>query len=109
MIYLDTSAKTPFPAADVFECWLLDAADASPLALIFSCCEESQIPTYAAQTKWTAVPSSKLKIEQTDDESRMAALRVEARLRRGMPQGTEPSRKKTQTNAPLSKEMRILE
>ena len=210
-----SSAKTPFPAADVFECWLLDAADASPLALIFSCCEESQIPTYAAQTKWTAVPSSKLKIEQSDDEhasgeapvnhrleelvakrsgpkprtawfkrtkgddgdfpalllredwqsqtdhdlcqrylmrkaprllvlqglshgdrerlevaakkhaievdelfplypevndeSRMAALRVEARLRRGTPQGTEPSRKKAQTNAPLSKEMRILE
>jgi hypothetical protein len=46
---------------------------------------------------------------EVNDESRMAALRVEARLRRRMPQGTEPSRKKAQTNAPLSKEMRILE
>jgi hypothetical protein len=210
-----SSAPVPFPAADLFEYWLLDGADASPLALIFTCCEEAQMSTYPAKTAWTALPNSKLKIALTtdeaaraespvnhrfedmvarragarprtawfkrtpgdadgfpallvsehwqadaehdlcqryllrnaplllmlqglpredrerleiaarkhaievdqyyplypevNDEKRMAAIRVEARLRRGTPEGTGPKPKKATANAPLSKDMRILE
>jgi hypothetical protein len=205
----------PFPAADVFEYWLLDPADDSPLALIFSCCEEAQMAGYPAKAEWTAVPSSKMRIAaseheqqrnappvnhrfqdmvaeragprpraawverspgdaerfppllvredwrtdtETDlcqrylrrkapmllmlqglpapvrerlevaakgnalevdqfyplypevlDDKRMAAIRIEAMLRRGSPQSAEPGPKKRPANAPLSKDMRILE
>jgi len=208
-------ATLPFPAADVFEYWLLDAADGAPLALIFSCCEAAQMATYPAKTDWTALPNSKLRIESTEaeqacgeapvnhrlqdmvarragpkpkaawvdrgnghsgdfppllvredwpseaerdvcqryllrkapllltlqglprndrdrlevaakqqaievdqyfplypevlDEKRMAAIRVEALLRRGTPPSSAPSTQKKPVNAPLSKEMRILE
>lgn len=61
-------APVPFPAADIFEYWLLDGADGSPLALIFSCCEESQMSTYPARASWTALPHSKMQIENTADE-----------------------------------------
>jgi hypothetical protein len=210
-----SSATVPFPAADLFECWLLDGADASPLALIFSCCEASQMPTYPTKTEWTALPHSKLKIESTaeeqgrhegpvnhrfqdlvkeraggrprtawfertpgeaggfppllvredwrserehdlcqrylqrkaplllmlqglpqadrerlevaakahaievdqyyplypeiNNEKRMAAIRVEARLRRGTPQSIQTGPKQKPANAPLSKDLRILE
>ena len=210
-----SDAKPPFAAADVFECWLLDGSDDSPLALIFSCCEEVQMSTYPAKTEWTALPHSKLKVESTaeeqarneppvnhrfqaivanragskprtawfrrtqgdagdfpaflvredwsagdehdlcqryllrkaplllmlqglsrDDRARleiaakkhaievdqyyplypavdnaalMAAIRVEARLRRGSPQTTGPRAEKKPANAPLSKDLRILE
>lgn len=210
-----SSAALPFPAADVFEHWLLDGRDESPLALIFSCCEEAQMASYPTKSGWTALPNSKLKIDSTDaeqarheppvnhrfqalvtsragpkpsaawfrraggdagdfpallvredwqadeerdlcqryllrkaplllmleglprddrerlevaakrhavevdqhyplypeinDEKRMAAIRVEARLRRGSPQTASPSREKAETPAPLSKDMRILE
>lgn len=62
------TAQLPFPPADRYECWLLDEADESPLALIFSCCEESQMTTYPVQNEWTALPHSKLYIENTAEE-----------------------------------------
>ncbi|MDJ0831891.1 MAG: hypothetical protein QNJ69_00115 [Gammaproteobacteria bacterium] len=65
--YLAT-AQLPFPAADIYEYWLLDGADGSPLALIFSCCEESQKLTYPVHTEWTALPHSKIKIDNTAGE-----------------------------------------
>ena len=44
------------------------------------------------------------------DQRRMAALRVEARLRRASPhQQKLKSGKRTDTDAPLSKDMRIIE
>ncbi|WP_295539305.1 hypothetical protein [uncultured Thiohalocapsa sp.] len=209
------SATVPFPAADVFEYWLLDGRDDAPLALLFSCCEASQMSTYPTKSGWTALPHSKLRIDSTpeeqarqeppvnhrfqdmvtqragaaprcawferapgdggdfppllvredwrsdrehdlcqryllrtapillllqglrredrerlevaakrhavevdrhyplypqiNDEKRMAAIRVEARLRRGSPERTEPGAPKQQAPAPLSKDMRILE
>ncbi len=66
-VFLST-AQLPFPTADMFEYWLLDGVDESPLALIFSCCEESQMSTYPAHTEWTALPHSKLKIDNTAHE-----------------------------------------
>jgi hypothetical protein len=62
------TARVPFPAADVFEYWILDGTDQSPLALVFSCCEESQMANYPTHTEWTALPHSKMRIENTADE-----------------------------------------
>jgi hypothetical protein len=61
-------AQLPFPAADRYEYWLLDGNDESPLALLFSCCEEARMGTFPAHTEWTALPHSKMKIENTADE-----------------------------------------
>jgi hypothetical protein len=210
-----SSAMVPFPAADVFEYWLLDGRDESPLALLFSCCEAAQMSSYPTKSGWTALPHSKLQIASTaeeqarqeppvnhrfqdmvtnragaapraawferapgsagefppllvredwqsdrerdlcqryllrtapillmlqglprdhrerlevaakryavevdqhyplypevNDEKRMAAIRVEARLRRGSPQTTEPRPTRQSGPTPLSKDMRILE
>jgi hypothetical protein len=73
-------AKAPFAAADVFEYWLLDGSDASPLALIFSCCEEAQMSTYPSKTEWTALPHSKLKVESTETEQARGEPPVNHRL-----------------------------
>lgn len=62
------TASLPFPAADRFEYWLLDAADGSPLALIFSCTESSQMETYPSRPEWTALPAAVLPIEATPEE-----------------------------------------
>lgn len=62
------TAQVPFPAADNFEYWLLDGSDESPLALIFSCCEEAQMATYPMQAGWTALPASKMRIASTVTE-----------------------------------------
>ncbi len=75
-----SAARLPFPAADVFEYWLLDGRDESPLALIFSCCEEAQMSTYPAQSEWTALPHSKMKIENTADEQDRGAAPVNHRF-----------------------------
>jgi hypothetical protein len=63
-----SNAIVPFPAADIYEYWLLDAADKSPLALIYSCCDESLMTSYPDQTAWTALPHSKMGIDNTDAE-----------------------------------------
>lgn len=77
-----STAQLPFPAADVYEYWLLDRADESPLALIFSCCEESQMSTYPAHTEWTALPHSKMKVDNTDEEQARNEPPVNHRLQR---------------------------
>jgi hypothetical protein len=61
-------ASLPFPAADGFEYWLLDWADGSPLALIFSCAEAEQMATYPARPEWTALPAAVMPIEATPEE-----------------------------------------
>jgi hypothetical protein len=61
-------AQVPFPAGDIFEYWLLDGADESPLALIASCCDESLMGTYPGQTEWVALPHSKMCVDNTADE-----------------------------------------
>lgn len=65
--YLAT-ATVPFPLADIFECWLLDELDSSPLALLYSCCEEAQMGNFPSRNEWTALPHSKLKIANTEEE-----------------------------------------
>jgi len=63
-----SSAQLPFPAADIFEYWLLDGSDESPLALIFSCCDDSQMARYPSHTGWTALPHLKMQIDYTTEE-----------------------------------------
>jgi len=75
-------ATLPFPAADIYEYWLLDGHDESPLALIFSCCEASRMAAYPAHTEWTALPHSKMKIENTADEAMRREPPVNHRFQR---------------------------
>jgi hypothetical protein len=62
------SSQLPFPAADIYEYWLLDSADDTPLALIHSCCDESLMDKYPGRMEWTALPHSKMGIENTESE-----------------------------------------
>ena len=65
--YLAT-ANLPFPAKDIFEYWLLDAKDQSPLALIYSCTEESQKKTFPERAEWTALPAAVMPIDRSEEE-----------------------------------------
>ena len=72
----------PFPAADHFEYWLLDAKDQSPLALIFSCRDSEQMSAYPSRPEWTALPSAVMPIEMTEDEKSYSSEPVNYRLER---------------------------
>ncbi len=63
-----SGAHKPFPAGDIYEYWLLDGADGAPLALIYSCCDESIMDAYPGQTEWTALPHSKMSVDNTEEE-----------------------------------------
>ncbi|MEJ2317263.1 MAG: hypothetical protein P8Y83_09985 [Gammaproteobacteria bacterium] len=77
-----STAKVPFPIADLYEYWLLDGADESPLALIFSCCTESQMATYPVRVNWTALPHSKMRVENTAGEQARRESPVNDRFQR---------------------------
>jgi len=77
-----STAQLPFPPADNFEYWLLDAKDDSPLALILSCCEESLKSTYPTRNNWTALPHSKMQIENTLAEQARHETPVNDRFQR---------------------------
>lgn len=66
-LYLST-ARFPFPPADLYEFWILDPVDDSPLALIFSCVESEQMSAYPNKTEWTALPASVMPVERTPEE-----------------------------------------
>lgn len=76
------TATLPFPAADGFEYWLLDARDESPLALIFSCTEGAHMARFPAHTEWTALPSAAMKIALTPEELAREETPVNHRLER---------------------------
>ncbi|NEX18267.1 MAG: hypothetical protein C1943_17070 [Halochromatium sp.] len=75
-------ARLPFPARDHYEYWLLDAADDSPLALIFSCIEAAQMDSFPNLTDWTALPAAVLPIETSEEERSRAYGPVNYRLER---------------------------
>lgn len=77
-----STAQIPFPAADIFEYWLLDSVDQAPLALILSCCAESQMASLPARAEWTALPHSKVRIENTADERERSEPPVNHRIQR---------------------------
>ncbi len=61
-------ARLPFPAADRYECWLLDPRDDSPLALMFSCTDKSYFDVYPPATEWVALPAILMPIETSEAE-----------------------------------------
>ena len=77
-----STAKLPFPIADIYEYWLLDGMDESPLALIFSCCTESQMASYPVHVNWTALPHSKMRVENTAGEQARNESPVNDRFQR---------------------------
>ena len=76
------NARLPFPANDFYEYWLLNEDDKSPLALIFSCSEAEQMSSYPVRPEWSALPSSMMKIEPTEDEVERASAPVNYRFER---------------------------
>jgi hypothetical protein len=75
-------ASLPFPATDRYEYWLLDAADDSPLALIFSCTEASQMASFPDLTDWAALPAAVMPIETSEEERSRSYGPVNYRLER---------------------------
>jgi len=72
----------PFPVADTFEYWLLDAKDQSPLALIFSAKDPEQMNAYPSRPEWTALPAAVMPIELTEDEKSYSSAPVNYRFER---------------------------
>jgi hypothetical protein len=72
----------PFPAADEYEYWLLDARDESPLAMVFSCTEADHMPAFPVRPEWTALPAAVMPIEATEDEKACSSAPVNYRVER---------------------------
>lgn len=70
----------PFPATDVHEYWLLDAAEEKPLALVFSCTETTQIKKFPARADWTALPAAVMAVAKTEAEEKAQTPPVNYRL-----------------------------
>lgn len=75
-----SKADFPFPTTDVYEYWLLDYENETPLAMIFSCSEEEQMSTFPKKMEWTALPAAAMPIELTADEKDQNALPVNRRV-----------------------------
>jgi len=58
----------PFPSKDHFECWILDSADQSPLAMLYSCVDQEQISKFPKYPDWTALPDSVMPVIKTEQE-----------------------------------------
>jgi hypothetical protein len=75
-------ARLPFEAADRYEYWLLDPKDSSPLALIFSCVDASEMASFPKLTDWTALPAAVMPIATSDLERSRSYGPVNYRLER---------------------------
>ncbi len=80
MLKFLASVQLPFSPTDKYEYWLLDAADQSPLALIFSCTEAAQMDKFPARPEWTALPAAVMPVTKTDDEEKQQSPPVNYRL-----------------------------
>ena len=80
LIHFLIDASLPFPAADIYEYWLLDHDDESPLALIFSCIDAEQMASFPERPEWTALPAAVLPVEATEDEQQRDLPPVNYRL-----------------------------
>jgi hypothetical protein len=85
-------ARLPFDAADRYEYWLLDPTDDSPLALIFSCVDASEMASFPKLTDWTALPAAVMPIETSEAERNRSYGPVNYRLERCVAEraGTKP-------------------
>jgi len=77
-----TDIKLPFAGADRFEYWLLDAKDNSPLALVFSCAEATQMEKFPARPDWTALPAAVMPVKKTESEEASQSPPVNYQLER---------------------------
>ena len=68
MLHFLNEVELPFAARDFFECWLLDGSDQTPLAMLFSCAEETQMAKFPSRAGWTALPDSVMPIKKTEAE-----------------------------------------
>ena len=80
LIHFLAEASLPFPAEDIYEYWLLDHKDESPLALIFSCTEADEMASFPDRPEWTALPAAVLPVDATDDEKQRSEAPVNYRL-----------------------------
>jgi hypothetical protein len=56
------SAHIPFEAADHYEYWLLDGEDESPLALLQTCADESEMQSHTPHPVWRAIAAAELPV-----------------------------------------------
>lgn len=75
-------ARLPFEAADRYEYWLLDPKDHSPLALIFSCIDASEMASFPKLTDWAALPAAVMPIGTSETERSKSYGPVNYRLER---------------------------
>jgi len=75
-------AALPFPVADAYEYWLLDAQNESPLAMVFSCVEPEQMETFPDHPEWTALPAAVMPIERSEEELESGEPPVNYRVER---------------------------
>ncbi|MCG8069856.1 MAG: hypothetical protein AB2767_17325 [Candidatus Thiodiazotropha taylori] len=61
-------AEYPFPSDDLYEYWILDPKDDSPLALVFSCNTPDNFSNFPTKTEWKALPAAVIPIEYTEAE-----------------------------------------
>ena len=80
LIHFLAEASLPFPATDIYEYWLLDHKDESPLAMIFSCSDAEQMASFPDHPEWTALPAAVLPVDATDDEKQRGEPPVNYRL-----------------------------
>lgn len=80
MLSFLANVALPFPSTDVYEYWLLDAAEEKPLALIFSCTEQTQIDKFPARAEWTALPAAVMPVAKTAQEEKDQTPPVNYRL-----------------------------
>ena len=85
-------ARLPFAAADRYEYWLLDPSDDSPLALIFSCVDASEMASFPRLTEWTALPAAVMPIATSEAERASSHGPVNYRFERFVAEraGTRP-------------------
>jgi hypothetical protein len=85
-------ARLPFESTDRYEYWLLDPKDCSPLALIFSCVDASEMASFPRLTDWAALPAAVMPIETSETERSRSYGPVNYRFERCVAEraGTKP-------------------
>lgn len=75
-------AMVPFPSLDVFEYWLLDGSDQTPLALISACISADEITKSRVQAKWIAMPAAQLAVKDAAHSDSQYVAPVNYRLQK---------------------------
>lgn len=75
-------ARLPFPAADRYECWLLDSTDASPLALLHSCVDAEDMALVPTRPVWVSMPAAQLDVRSPKTDHNTYVPPVNYRLQK---------------------------